>query len=102
LRRRLAHHPQPRLRIGAHLKQLRPELANWATIIQSGQLDALTEREILPDFLTLFFGELLGYTGPADSPGRYKLSRENTLAPRGRVILRPGQLPDQPYWQVPA
>jgi hypothetical protein len=33
---------------------------NWATIIQSDQLDDLTEREILPDFLTLFFGELLG------------------------------------------
>ena len=40
----------------------RPKLAHWADLLSSDNARALKEQEILPDFLTDFFCELLGYT----------------------------------------
>ena len=55
---------------------LRGTRANWAELISSGRIDALGEREILPDFLTDLFQKLLGYAGPAAGADRYTFSRE--------------------------
>ena len=44
----------------------RPKLAHWADLLSTGRANTLKEQEILPDFLTDFFCELLGYTRPAD------------------------------------
>ena len=41
---------------------VRPKLTHWADLIGSGRADKLNEKELLPDFLTDFFVELLGYT----------------------------------------
>ena len=53
-----------------------PKLQHWAGLITSGQPDQFKESELLPDFLTDFFYGLLGYSGPAEAPGSYTLSRE--------------------------
>ena len=53
-----------------------PKLQHWAGLITSGQADEFKESELLPDFLTDFFYGLLGYSGPAETPGSYTLSRE--------------------------
>jgi len=66
------------------VKDLRPELSKWAGLIESNRIDSLREKEILPDFLTVFFGKLLGYTGPADDPARYTLSREKHVEVDGK------------------
>jgi uncharacterized ParB-like nuclease family protein len=52
-----------------------PKLQHWADLICSGRADELTETTLLPDFLTDFFYGLLGYTGPAEAPQSYTLSR---------------------------
>jgi hypothetical protein len=53
-----------------------PKLQHWAGLITSGQADEFKESELLPDFLTDFFYGLLGYSGPAEAPDSYTLSRE--------------------------
>ena len=67
----------------AAIKDLRPELSKWAGLIESNRIDSLTEKEILPDILTVFFGKLVGYTGPADD--------RSTTTPRynSRVMSQP-------------
>jgi hypothetical protein len=49
-----------------HVDAFRPKLAHWADLLSSGKANTFKEQEILPDFLTDFFCELLGYTRPAD------------------------------------
>lgn len=61
----------------------RPKLAKWADLFGSGRANRLKEKELLPDFLTDFFQELLGYTGPA-SGDRYTLSREKHVVVDGK------------------
>jgi hypothetical protein len=79
LRKQLAHFTLPET-----AQKLRPELAKWAQLIQSKELDDFTEKEILPDFLTCFFHELLGYSGPADNSARYTMSREKHVEVDGK------------------
>jgi len=57
----------------------RPKLANWATDIANGTADKLTESELLPSFLTDFFTELLGYTGPIGARTRYTMTVQRTI-----------------------
>jgi hypothetical protein len=59
-----------------YIVTIRPSLTHWAELIASGRADKLNEKELLPDFLTDFFVDLLGYTRPADGGQRYTLSRE--------------------------
>jgi hypothetical protein len=59
-----------------HVDAFRPKLAHWAELFSSGKANSLKEQEILPDFLTDFFCQLLGYTRPADGGPRYTISRE--------------------------
>ena len=47
-----------------HIDGLRPKLAHWADLLASGKANTFKEQEILPDFLTDFFCELLGYRRP--------------------------------------
>jgi len=63
---------------------VRPKLRHWADLIGSGRADKLNEKELLPDFLTDFFVELLGYTRPADGGQRYTLSREKHVQVDGK------------------
>ena len=63
---------------------MRPKLTHWADLIASGRADKLNEKELLPDFLTDFFVELLGYTRPADGGQRYTLSREKHVQVDGK------------------
>ena len=62
LRRRLEAFGLPAL-----VEAFRPKLERWADLFATGRADKLKEKELLPDFLTAFFIELLGYTGPAES-----------------------------------
>jgi hypothetical protein len=66
-----------------HVDALRPKLAHWAELLSSGKANTLNEQEILPDFLTDFFCELLGYTRPADGGPRYTISREKHVQVEG-------------------
>ena len=53
-------------------------------MIATGRADKLNEKELLPDFLTDFFVDLLGYTRPADGGQRYTLSREKHVQVDGK------------------
>ena len=52
--------------------------------MRSKKVDSFTEKELLPDFLTDFFCELLGYTRPADGGNVYTLSREKHVQVDGK------------------
>ena len=62
----------------------RPKLAHWADLLSTGKANTFKEQELLPDFLTDFFCELLGYTRPADGGPRYTLSREKHVEVDGK------------------
>jgi hypothetical protein len=66
------------------IQTFRPKLSHWAELIASGRADKLNEKELLPDFLTDFCVELLGYTRPADGGQRYTLSREKHVQVDGK------------------
>ena len=67
-----------------HVEALRPKLAHWAELMRSKKADSFKEQELLPDFLTDFFCELLGYTRPADGSEVYTLSREKHVQVDGK------------------
>src|SRR4051794_1579426 len=62
----------------------RAKLNHWRELLESGRADQLNERELLPEFLTAIFGELLGYTGPASGGDHYTMSRETHFAVDGK------------------
>lgn len=62
----------------------RSRLGHWAELIASGQADKMKETDLLPDFLTDIFCNLLGYTRPAGSPDLYTLSRETHVEVDGQ------------------
>jgi len=68
----------------ARVEAFRPKLAHWAGLLSSGNANTFKEQEILPDFLTDFFCELLGYTRPADGGPRYTISREKHVQVDGK------------------
>ena len=53
-----------------------PKLRHRADLITSCRADEFKETALLPDFLTDIFCGLLGYDGPAESPGTNTFSRE--------------------------
>ena len=67
-----------------HVEALRPKLAHWAELMRSKKVDSFKEKELLPDFLTDFFCELLSYTRPADGNNVYTLSRERHVQVDGK------------------
>jgi hypothetical protein len=62
----------------------RSRLKHWADLIASGQANKMKETDLLPDFLTDIFCNLLGYTRPAGSPDLYTLSRETHVEVDGQ------------------
>jgi hypothetical protein len=62
----------------------RQRLAQWAELIQSGRVDSLNERELLPDFISDVFVQTLGYVGPPGHEGAYTLSREQHVEVDGQ------------------
>ncbi len=64
--------------------QLQPALKHWADLIASGKADKFKETDLLPDFLTEFFCNLLGYTRPAGPSDTYTLSRETHVEVDGK------------------
>jgi hypothetical protein len=67
-----------------HVAAFREKLDDWADLIASGKADKLNEKELLPDFLTDFFGTLLGYLGPVGGSERYTLQREKLVEVDGK------------------
>jgi hypothetical protein len=61
----------------------RQKLSRWADLIRTGQVDRLNERELLPDFLSDVFADLLGYVPPPGVDGAYTLSRERHVEVEG-------------------
>jgi hypothetical protein len=61
-----------------------PKLARWSEMVTTGEADRFNETELLPDFLTDVFLDLLGYLRPADGP-RYTFSRERHVEVDGKV-----------------
>ncbi|MAC52274.1 MAG: type I restriction endonuclease subunit M [Gimesia sp.] len=66
------------------VENLRPKLNDWAELISSGRADTIKETQLLPDFLTDFFYELLGYRGPAGGSDTYTISREQLVEVGGK------------------
>ncbi len=66
------------------IEMWRRKLADWAGMLSTGRADQFKEQELLPEFLTVFFHGVLGYTGPADDPQRYTMSREHHVQVDGK------------------
>jgi hypothetical protein len=62
----------------------RIKLAHWTKLLGTKQAEAMKETELLGDFITEVFGQLLGYTGPAGGAERYTLKREATVQVDGK------------------
>ena len=62
----------------------RQKLADWSKLLNSPEADKKKEKELLPDFLTDFFYNLLGYTGPASGQTVYTMSREKHVVVDGK------------------
>lgn len=71
-------------KLPAHVELFQPKLVKWKNLIQSRKADKLTEKQLLPDFLTDFFCTLLGYSGPAAEAERYTFSREQHVKVDGK------------------
>lgn len=67
-----------RFKLPAHVAQFQPKLDEGAKLIKSKKADKLTEKQLLPDFLTDFFCTLLGYSGPATGADRYRSRHQRT------------------------
>jgi len=80
IRQQLGAFTLPEAAEGAQVK-----LQHWAALITSGKADAINEKALLPDFLTDFFLNLLGYTAPAGSRNFFTLSRETHIVVDGQV-----------------
>jgi hypothetical protein len=72
------------LALGPEAEQARDLLRKWARLLGSARADELTESELLPDFLTDVFYQILGYRGPTASGERYTLSREKHVEVDGK------------------
>lgn len=73
-----------RFEMPAHVAQFKPKLLEWKSLIASPKAHKLTEKQLLPDFLTDFFCTLLGYSGPATGADRYTFSREQHVKVDGK------------------
>ena len=76
--------------------EMREVLGRWAELLASPQADTLKEQELLPDFLTDVFCQILGNTRAVDSKDRFTFSREKYVQVDGKYAdaiigdLRPG------------
>ncbi len=76
---------------------IRETFARWTGLLWSPQAETLNEQELLPDFLTDVFCQILGYTRAVDNKDRYTFSREKCVEVDGKFAdavlgeLTPGQ-----------
>src|SRR5438552_4070173 len=63
---------------------LKPNLQHRAELIASGRADDFKETDLLPDFITDIFCNLLGYTRPAGPGDTFTLSRETHVEVDGK------------------
>lgn len=68
----------------AQVDSQQAKLAHWAELIASGRADQFKETDLLPDFITDFFCNLLGYTRPAGPAQSFTLSRETHVEVDGQ------------------
>lgn len=80
-----------------NLPEIKSKLGKWAELFASRRADKFKEKELLPDFLTDVFCDVLGYQRPADNAERYTFSREKHVQVDGKFAdavlgqFRPGQ-----------
>ncbi len=67
----------------AGIENARARLIHWADLITSGEADKLTEKQLLPDFISDIFGQVLGYTGPMGAEKAFTLLRETHVEVNG-------------------
>ncbi|NQV23792.1 MAG: N-6 DNA methylase [Rhodopirellula sp.] len=67
-----------------NLDDIRTHLKKWGAMFQSGRADKFNEKELLPDFLTDIFCNVLGYKRPADNAERFTFSREKHVQVDGK------------------
>jgi hypothetical protein len=75
-----------RFNLPNHVEVLLPKLKYWAALLRSSKANAFKEQELLPDFFTDFFCQLLGYTRPTDGSEVYTLSREKHVQVDGKFV----------------
>ena len=68
------------------IEGLKPRLQHWADLIASGRADDFKETDLLPDFITDIFCNLLGYTRPAGPADTFTLSRETHVEVDGQFV----------------
>src|SRR5262249_59394211 len=79
LRPRLAGFALP-----ASLSEARKKLGQWAEMLATQNADHFKETELLPEFITDLFINLLGYTGPVAGAAVYTLKREALIQIDGK------------------
>ena len=83
-------------RLPGNAQAMQETLTRWSELLCSAQADTLKEQELLPDFLTDIFREVLGYTRAVDNKDRFTFSREKFVEVDGKFAdavigeLRPG------------
>jgi hypothetical protein len=70
--------------LSERVEAVAPKLKHWAELLSTRRADSFKEQEILPDFLTDYFCDLLGYSRPADGQPRYTISREKHVEVDGK------------------
>ena len=68
----------------SNVTKSRTTLARWAEMLSTGRADKFKEQELLPDFLTDVFCDVLGYSRPADNAARFTISREKHVQIDGK------------------
>ena len=67
-----------------NLAESKASLARWAGMLATGRADKFKEQELLPDFLTDVFCQVLGYMRPVDNPERFTISPEKHVPIDGK------------------
>src|SRR5215218_6569255 len=62
----------------------RAKLAGWVKLLASPKAAKMKETELLPDFIGKMFGDVLGYSGPADGATDYTIKRESLVEVDGK------------------
>ena len=62
----------------------RQAVTKWRDLIGTAKIDKYKETEILPDFISELFQDVLGYHSLVQNPDRYTIRRENLIAVDGK------------------
>jgi len=70
--------------LSQRVEDFHAKLQDWTELIASGRADGFKETDLLPDFITDIFCNLLGYTRPAGPSDIFTLSRERHVEGDGK------------------